>query len=192
MKRFTGGGTVVIDKNVLLVSIIAAKVDGVVPYPRSIMSWTEDEVYKPVMNSTCSAGVASAFSHRENDYVFGDVKVGGNAQAISRDRWVHHTSFLWEVCPQSMSYLKMPTRVPDYRAERSHTDFVGGLSERVNVSKSEWFDVVENRLGVLFGGTVQRSWDDVASVLEDEHPKECQTLVRVYYIIYLVCIIINR
>ena len=34
-------------------------------------------------------------SCRENDYVLGDVKFGGNAQAVTRGDFVHHTSFLW-------------------------------------------------------------------------------------------------
>lgn len=70
------------------------------------------------------------FKLREHDYVFGDKKVqqsrrnnttyytlltrvisprltqfGGNAQSITKDRWVHHTSFLWDFDPANMDYL---------------------------------------------------------------------------------------
>jgi lipoate-protein ligase A len=35
------------------------------------------------------------------------VKVGGNAQTITKGRWVHHTSFLWQFDPSRMGYLKV-------------------------------------------------------------------------------------
>lgn len=42
IKRFTGGGTVVVDKGTVFVTLICNKDDvpGVRPYPRSIMSWS--------------------------------------------------------------------------------------------------------------------------------------------------------
>ena len=49
------------------------------------------------------------------DYVLGDVKFGGNAQAITKDRWVHHTSFLWGFNPERMALLKHPAKKPAYR-----------------------------------------------------------------------------
>ncbi len=33
------------------------------------------------------------------------MQFGGNAQTITRDRWVHHTSFLWDFLPANMGYL---------------------------------------------------------------------------------------
>jgi len=47
--------------------------------------------------------------------VFGDRKFGGNAQSITKNRWVHHTSFLWDYDVKNMSYLKLPAKVPQYR-----------------------------------------------------------------------------
>ena len=49
------------------------------------------------------------------DYVFGDRKFGGNAQAITRGRWLHHTSFLWDYQPQRMALLQHPSKTPEYR-----------------------------------------------------------------------------
>ncbi len=43
------------------------------------------------------------------DYCFGARKFGGNAQSITRQRFCHHTSFLWTVDADALSrYLKMP------------------------------------------------------------------------------------
>ena len=52
------------------------------------------------------------------DYVFGHRKFGGNAQAITKDRWLHHTSFLWDYQQDRMALLKLPARAPEYRAVR--------------------------------------------------------------------------
>jgi len=53
IKRFTGGGTVIVDKSTLFVSLICNKDDvpNVQPYPRSVMAWSGslyDEVFKSV------------------------------------------------------------------------------------------------------------------------------------------------
>lgn len=65
------------------------------------------------------------------DYVFGSRKFGGNAQAISRDRWLHHTSFLWDYNSQLMGLLKHPPRTPEYRGGRSHEEFIMRLKDIV-------------------------------------------------------------
>lgn len=45
---------------------------GLMPYPRDIMSWTE-KIY-------ANAFANQQFCLKENDYVFGNHKIGGNAQ----------------------------------------------------------------------------------------------------------------
>ena len=50
------------------------------------------------------------------DYCFGDVKFGGNAQAITKQRFLHHTSLLWDYQSERMRLLKHPSKIPDYRA----------------------------------------------------------------------------
>jgi len=53
-----------------------------------------------------------------------DLKIGGNAQAISRERWLHHTSWLWDFEDATMGVLAEPTKRPDYRKKRTHLDFL--------------------------------------------------------------------
>lgn len=124
IKRFTGGGTVVVDKGTVFVTLICNKDDvpGVQPYPRSIMSWS-GLLYNQVFK-----GIAD-FQLRENDYVFGNRKFGGNAQSITKNRWIHHTSFLWDYAKGNMAYLKQPARAPEYRMERGHTEFICRMNE---------------------------------------------------------------
>jgi lipoate-protein ligase A len=49
-----------------------------------------------------------------SDYAFSHRKFGGNAQSITKNRWVHHTSFLWDYDVKNMDYLKIPKRAPEY------------------------------------------------------------------------------
>ena len=121
IKRFSGGGTVIVDENTLFVTFICEKnLHDFLPYPEPIMKWTEgfyQEVFNPL-----------PFSLRENDYALGDRKFGGNAQYIKKNRWLHHTSFLWDYSPQRMQHLLHPPKTPAYRQARTHTDFLCKLS----------------------------------------------------------------
>ncbi|KAF3625799.1 Light-harvesting chlorophyll-protein complex I subunit A4 [Capsicum annuum] len=110
IKRFTGGGTVIVDHQTVFITFICNTdaLPSVQPYPRPIMSWS-GQLYSKVFQ-----GVGD-FSLRENDYVFDNRKFGGNAQSITKGRWVHHTSFLWDYEMENMAYLKLPKRAPDYR-----------------------------------------------------------------------------
>ena len=117
IKRLSGGGTVVVDENTLFVTFIFQKQAHSFPgYPEPIMRWTE-EIYKDVFPT-------SAFALRENDYVIGERKCGGNAQYIKKDRWLHHTSFLWSFKQEHMDYLLHPPKTPTYRQGRDHADFL--------------------------------------------------------------------
>ncbi|OVA08982.1 Biotin/lipoate A/B protein ligase [Macleaya cordata] len=119
IRRFTGGGTVIVDSGTIFVTLICNKDDvpSVQPYPQPIMSWSSllyNEVFQGIGD----------FHLRENDYVFGNRKFGGNAQSITKNRWIHHTSFLWDYDIKNMAYLKHPTRTPKYRSERNHLEFI--------------------------------------------------------------------
>lgn len=126
IRRFTGGGTVIVDAGTIFVTFICNKsaIDGLQPYPRPIMSWT-GKLYEKVFQ-TCGG-----FHLRENDYAFGAQKFAGNAQSITKNRWIHHTSFLWDYNVKSMEYLKMPNRTPVYRLARNHVEFLCRLKDKM-------------------------------------------------------------
>jgi lipoate-protein ligase A len=122
IRRFSGGGTVIVDHNTLFITFICHKELHPFPaYPEPIMRWTE-EIYSEVFKD-------ERFKLRENDNVLGHKKCGGNAQYIKKDKWLHHTSFLWDFSPENMSYLLMPKKTPAYREARPHTDFLCRLNE---------------------------------------------------------------
>ncbi|WOG95422.1 hypothetical protein DCAR_0414741 [Daucus carota subsp. sativus] len=112
IRRFSGGGTVIVDTGTIFVTFICNKddVSEVQPYPRPIMSWNS------LLYSKVFQGVGD-FVLRENDYAFGNRKFGENAQSITKNRWIHHTSFLWDYEINNMAYLKLPKRAPEYRLE---------------------------------------------------------------------------
>lgn len=121
IKRFSGGGTVVVDNHTLFVTFIFQKDIFAFPaYPEKIMKWTES-IYKNVFPSD--------FSLRENDYTFDQMKFGGNAQYIKKDRWLHHTSFLWDFKNENMDLLLHPKKTPSYREHRSHKEFLCRLKD---------------------------------------------------------------
>lgn len=124
IKRFSGGGTVIVDESTLFVSFVFQKQTHPFPaYPEPIMKWSE-ELYKKVFS-------LDAFHLKENDYVIGDKKCGGNAQYIKKDRWLHHTSFLWDYKEHFMNVLLHPKKTPSYRKDRCHDDFLCRLKDHI-------------------------------------------------------------
>ncbi|KAL4324397.1 hypothetical protein GQ457_11G025590 [Hibiscus cannabinus] len=133
IRRFTGGGTVIVDPGTIFVTFICNKeaVPDLQPYPRPIMSWSSS-LYSKVFE-----GIGD-FHLRENDYVFGNHKFGGNAQSITKTKWIHHTSFLWDFDVWNMAYLKLPKQAPAYRSARGHLDFICRLKDYM--SRSTFID----------------------------------------------------
>lgn len=121
-KRFSGGGTVIIDEETLFITFLFAKKDlAIPPYPEPILRWSTD-LYKDAWN-------LPGFSLQENDYALGERKCGGNAQYLRKERWLHHTSFLWNYKEENMKYLSLPKKRPAYRKDRSHEEFLCTLKE---------------------------------------------------------------
>eukprot|EP01040_Poterioochromonas_malhamensis_P013159 gene13159-14442_t len=132
IRRYTGGGTVIVDESTLFASFIMNNTDAdTQPYPREIMAWSE-KIYAPAFNNAMPEKDGIQFQLREHDYVIGDKKIGGNAQSIIKNRWIHHTSFLWNFNGENMEYLQLPKKRPEYRQSRKHTDFLLPISTRLS------------------------------------------------------------
>jgi lipoate-protein ligase A len=120
IRRFSGGGTVYVDHNTLFVTFICNSEEFQVPcFPKEVMRWTE-KVYRPVFEG-------KDFHLRENDYVIGDRKFGGNAQYLQKKRWLHHSTLLWDYEAEKMNLLKLPPKMPEYRKTRPHQEFLCSL-----------------------------------------------------------------
>ena len=121
IKRYSGGGTVVIEPTTILVTLILNHgTFPTLPFPKDVLKWTEN-LYEPAFKGL-------PFSLRENDYVIGNLKCGGNAQYFAKNRIVHHTSFVFDYSDAHMQLLKMPPKMPSYRSMRSHQDFLFRLN----------------------------------------------------------------
>lgn len=122
IRRFSGGGTVFIDEQTYFVTFICqASSVSISPYPESIMRWTE-QIYQQLLTPL-------PFTLKENDYVLGHQKFGGNAQSIIKNRWLHHSSLLWDYSPANMDYLLFPKKKPLYREQRPHPEFLCRLKD---------------------------------------------------------------
>ena len=169
IKRFSGGGTVVVDAGTQFVSLVmnGDAIPDTPLFPRPLMRWTRD-LYAGVPGKLSSGVFRDIPNWRlhENDYVVATetstapirdddeegsapppprgvrrtrdakmtkttfLKVGGNAQSISKTRFVHHTSFLWDFDAATMAkYLVVPEKQPAYRENRPHGAFLTPLSE---------------------------------------------------------------
>lgn len=120
IRRFSGGGTVVVDENTLFISFIFSKKDldfGI--SPKALLEWSLS-LYRPMFHP-------KDFCFTENDYTIGDRKIGGNAHYFAKDRWLHHTTFLWDYNPSLMALLKIPKKIPEYRKGRDHLAFIDTL-----------------------------------------------------------------
>ena len=162
IKRFSGGGTVVVDEQTLFVSFILAKGDlDILPFPEPILRWTSDLYTK--------AWKIPDFHLRENDYCIKDKKCGGNAQYIRKERWLHHTSFLWDYNETNMDYLLLPPKRPQYRQDRSHNDFLCRLNQHA--------PNIETRIGQLKDEIVKRFYIqpfDLSTINKKSHRQVAQ------------------
>ena len=232
VKRFSGGGTVVLDHSSLWTTFIGRteQMVDVEAYPRPIMEWSAEKVFGPAFATlkreallqpassfgtgtkphmvvdTKSCGNENSgrtlvlpansniekidtqspddFSLRENDYVLGERKMGGNAQSIVKNGWLHHTSFLWDYVDEHMEYLSLPSRRPEYRGNRKHEDFLvklksqyghlrtQGFFSAVKEACTEEFDLEEITLR-----DAMRVVDDQFGSLQEWHNGKCRTKV---------------
>ncbi|CEG39991.1 lipoate protein ligase-like protein [Plasmopara halstedii] len=177
LKRFSGGGTVIVDHNTIFTTFVCKHEDfpHVKPFPRDIMSWSQN-FYSPLFARISLDH--QKFSLREDDYVFNDRKCGGNAQSLSKGRWLHHTSFLWDFDPQNMEYLTNPARQPKYRQQRSHLEFLCSLKDMLKpeCATREKFES-ELYQQLIHGFEIENvGLSDILPILKREHRKSTHFL----------------
>lgn len=162
IKRFSGGGTVVVNEETLFVSFICQKDLHPFPaYPEQIMQWSE-KIYKEALQ-------LPDFRLRENDYVLDERKVGGNAQYLCKDRWIHHTTFLWDYKKELMQLLLEPKKRPSYRDTRTHEEFITSLHPHLP-SKNHFFNAIKNTLAQYYP-TQETTLGELLPLLEKPHRK---------------------
>lgn len=138
IRRFSGGGSVVVDEDTLFLTWILPKKGAFESAtPESIVSWAH-RLYADAFQKT-------PLLLQENDFVINNAKCAGNAFYLRKDRWLLHSSFLWKFCKTNMAYLKHPPKTPSYRAGRSHEAFLTPLNAHFS-SKDQLIRSILNRI----------------------------------------------
>lgn len=124
LRRCSGGGTVVLGRGCLCYALILP----VEPHHRTLGI---SAVTRAIMQQTAAGFVATGRDVRVDgisDLVIGDRKFSGNSQRWQKHALLHHGTILYDFdLAQIAKYLQFPSRQPDYRADRGHTDFVMNL-----------------------------------------------------------------
>jgi len=156
IRRCSGGGTVIVDEETLFVSFLF-----------------QDDFFKgqlfpePILEHAAEF-YRSAFPEitlRENDFVIGDKKCGGNALYIKKKRFLLHTSFLWNYRQDHMDYLLHPKKTPHYREGRDHSSFLCRLSDFYE-GKEIWLERLEKKTVQKYG-TIPMSVDELGVYKEE-------------------------
>lgn len=162
IRRFSGGGTVYVDSGTHFVTWIFntghIEVDCC---PAKVHHWTAD-FFREAMPTVDVA-------LRENDYVIGERKWGGNAQYLCKGRWLHHSSILWDYDDAEMGCLLLPSKMPSYRQQRSHSDFLCRLRDHLPCRKFFQGSLIE-KIKEKFDVTVV-SLEQVLPILTVAHRK---------------------
>jgi lipoate---protein ligase len=160
IKRFSGGGCVVVDQNTLFVTFIFGKnTIPIKPYPESILQWSYNIYNK--------AFTIPNFHLKENDFVINNTKCGGNALYIKKDRWLIHSSFLWDYSDKNMDHLLLPEKKPEYRQNRPHADFLCRLKPYYK-DKSHLTESLTSILEKKFK-VKKMEMKDVAKITNNDH-----------------------
>lgn len=165
IRRFTGGGCVVIDEQTIFITFIG---DMPAPNPGSIHNWALAKL-RPAL-------APLEFELRENDYVKGDKKFGGNAQAITRNRCLHHSSLLWNWDSAHMQLLKHPKKKPAYRDDRDHESFLMPLQPHFE-SKEAFMTSLTTTLFLENAVTIP-STQELAILLSQPHRRALQLVLE--------------
>ena len=165
LKRTSGGGTVLLDAGCLNYSLILP-----VAYHPSLASVTLTNQYimekQRRMLELCLGRKVALRGY--TDLVIGERKVSGNAQRRVRSSVLFHGSFL---CNADLGLidevLAFPSRQPDYRQARAHTQFLINLgisvSDLSQAVLSYWVKNPDNTVNV---GRAETIWQDCHRRLE--------------------------
>ncbi|CDR95499.1 hypothetical protein, conserved [Babesia bigemina] len=176
IRRFTGGGTVIVDECSVNTSLIASTQFAKDICPTDICRWSYDNVF-----SGCGI-FNDKFKCIEGDYVveeYGDMesnnstgmgdaeqspliyKVAGNSQAFNNKAFVHHSVFPWSISPLISQVLLRPAKMPKYREGRDHISFVRSVREaldpdqRLNTA-DEFEEILCKRAGLKLSNMLDR------------------------------------
>lgn len=125
LRRCTGGGTVLQGPGCLNYSLVlqmksAQELETIHGTNQFVLSRNAEALSKVVEQTIRQQG--------QTDLTLGEAKICGNAQRRKRGALLFHGSILLDLDANRIDrYLLHPSKEPEYRAKRGHTDFVGNL-----------------------------------------------------------------
>lgn len=122
-RRSSGGGTVLLGPGCLLFSLVLPiSADPAYAQVRSSYAAILGRLASALSNLTVGVEVTVAGI---SDLAIGQLKFSGNAQQRKSRYLLHHGTLMYAMdLPRIGQYLRMPEHQPDYRAGRSHAEFV--------------------------------------------------------------------
>lgn len=123
-RRASGGGTVLLGRGCLIYTLVLS-------YERDPDLEDIRRSYRFILGriaQVLAQNVGPIESAGISDLVFAGRKFSGTAQQRKRSFLLHHGTLLYDMDLSAIPrYLREPPRQPDYRASRSHLDFVTNL-----------------------------------------------------------------
>ena len=171
IRRYSGGGTVVVDENTIFITFIFNHEKlSLQPFPTKIMEWSA-QFYKTFLENL-------GFKLKENDYVLKEKKFGGNAQYLTKNRFVHHSTLLYDYDKSLMNLLKNPSKAPNYRSKRSHDDFLVTLKNYFS-TKEQFIELFKKQLEAKLTLT-SIDFNTLALYLDLPHRKSTEYVISRY------------
>lgn len=129
LKRYGGGGTVVLYPGCAVVSLGCW-----------VRQHFQNKFYFELVNNAVISALGSRWPELGglgqsglSDIVYGDLKVAGTSLFRSRNYLLYQASILVDCQIEVIDkYLKHPSREPEYRRGRSHKSFLTGLNQLVS------------------------------------------------------------
>jgi lipoate-protein ligase A len=151
-RRSSGGGTVLLAPGCLCYSLILS-------YERDPALRAIHSSFRLILGLVCDA-LATFDSRIElagtSDLALHSQKFSGNSQQRKRKFLLHHGTILHSFDAKLADrYLRMPTRQPDYRLKRKHSEFLTNL-------KVEPANLRSRLLAAWKATTLETSWPDDA------------------------------
>ncbi len=147
LRRCTGGGAVVLGPGCLVYSLVLSLEAHPFLHDVGIAHrWVLQRVAEAV--AACGPSVEPAGI---SDLACSGRKVSGNAMKIAQYSVLYHGTLLWNASLDEMArWLRHPPKEPDYRAGRSHSQFLTNLAiDPHRLSRS---------LARVFGADKERDW----------------------------------
>jgi len=142
LKRPSGGQTVILTPNNIIIA--AVFFDKKTSHPKEVF----EQINKLIISTIEKTGIRNLSLMGISDIAISGKKILGSAIYRSKDALLYHAVLnLGEPSVTFERYLKHPSKEPDYRHGRSHSEFVTSLKEK---GYNRSYHHLENELSLSF------------------------------------------